>query len=309
MKYIATLSFLSVLAVTGCGQSSKEDEQVSEVVEEVQEVPSGEPITLHARLDFMDALVSPSINASRKLNASIYLATDVVREGSGDSALYSLDSEETRVQGAVVASGQMDFNQDEVSTNETYNMQAGWSSITNNPDGKYRINLPDVSYVGDGLRVGIEVEVPMTGTKKATISSNGQTLEGDVTHARSMFCSTQSPEKDICTLTFTIDALPTKAKEPVYESLLEGAKAAYAYQGKQDANGGLIMYSGMVPVYGATTQYQNGHFVTQLNEKYSVNLDGSDISQHIQLTVWSTKRGDSWQPNDLPPLQTPEQLQ
>ncbi len=309
MKYIATLGFLSVLAVTGCGQSSNEEEQVSEVVEDLQEVPTGEPITLHARLDFMDASVSPSINSSRKLNASIYLATDVMREGSGESAIYSLDTEETRVQGAVVASGQMALNADDIATRETYDMQAQWSSITNNPEGKYSINLPNISYIGDGLQVGIEVEVPVTGTKKAIISSKDQTMEGDVTHARPMFCSTQSPEKDVCTLTFTIDALPTKAREPVYESLLEGAKATYAYQGKQDANGGLIMYSGLVPVYGATTQYHGGHFVTQLNEKYSVTLDGSDISQHIHLVVWSTKRGDSWQPNDLPPLQKPEQLQ
>lgn len=309
MKYIATLGFLSVLAVTGCGQSSNEEEQVGEVVDELQEAPSGEPITLHARLDFMDASVTPSINSSRKLKASIYLATDVMREGSGESAIYSLDTEETRVQGAVVASGQMALNADEISTNETYNMQAQWSSITNNPEGKYSIDLPDISKIGDGLQVGIEVEVPVTGTKKSTIRSNDQMVEDDVNHARSMFCSAQSPEKDVCTLTFTIDALPTKAREPVYEGLLEGAKATYAYQGKQDANGGLIMYSGLVPVYGATTQYHDGHFVAQLNEQYSVTLDGLDISQHIHLVVWSTKRGDSWQPEGLPPLQKIEQLQ
>ena len=305
MKNITSVCVLSFLLLAGCGQSSKESQQAeSEAPVEAADSSSGEPITLHARLDFVDTFVSPSINSSRKLNASIYIETDVTREGSGATATYSLDTEESRVQGAVLASGTLALNDNDVSSSENYNVHNEWNALTNAPEGKFSIKLPQASFVGEGLNVGVEIEVPVSGTKEASISSNGQTIDGEITHSRSMFCTSQSTDKDkdICRLTFTIDAVPTKAQDPAYESLLESAKTVYASQGKKNSEGGLIMYSGILPVYGATTRYHNGHFVTALNQQYKVNMDGADISQHIHLVVWSTKRGDKWQPEGLPPL-------
>lgn len=312
MKRLTSISFLSLLLLAGCGQSSKDKEQLeaaTETTPEIQSTSSGEPITLHARLDFMDSFTSPAINANRQLKASIYLETDVLREGSGASATYSLDTEESRVQGALLAMGTFTLKSDEVSTNETYNMNNEWRVLTKNPEGKFIIKLPEESLIGEGLSVGVEIEVPVKGTKKATINSNAQTMDSEVTHSRPMFCTSQSADQDVCTLSFTIDAVPTKAKNSLHERLLENAKTLYAYQGKKNPEGGLIMYSAMVPVYGATTTYHSGHFVTELNQQYKTNLDGSDIGQHIHLVVWSTKRGDKWQPEGLPPQQKPEALQ
>lgn len=310
MKHLTAISFLSFLLLAGCGQANKEDQQPeTETAAESSSNASGEPITLHARLDFTDSFASPAINANRQLKASIYIETDVLREGSGASASYSLDTEASRVQGALLAAGTFTLKSDEVSTNETYNMKNEWSALTNNPEGKFIIKLPEESLLGEGLSVGVEIDVPVKGTKKATISSNAQAIDSEVSHSRPMFCTSQSAVQDVCTLNFTIDAVPTKAKNPLHESLLENAKALYTYQGKKNAEGGLIMYSSMVPVYGATTNYHNGHFVTELNQQYKTDLDGSDIGQHIHLVVWSTKRGDKWQPEGLPPLQKPEAVQ
>jgi hypothetical protein len=313
MKNIMSICLLSFLLLAGCSKSPKEaDQQVeSEATADVPASSSGEPITLHARLDFMDASASPSINAKKHLNASFYIETDVTRDGSGASATYSLDSDDSRVQGIVVAAGTLALTSDDVSSSETYNMHNEWNSLSNKPEGKFSIKLPEPSLLGEGLSVAVEIEAPVSGNKKATINSKGQTMDTDVTHSRPVFCTPQAEDKakEVCTLNFTIDAAPTKAKDPAYETMLESAKTLYAYQGKKNPEGGLIMYSGMVPVYGATTQYQNGHFVTALDQQYTANIDGTDISQHIHLVVWSTKRGDKWQPEGLPPLQKPEAMQ
>ncbi len=311
MKNITVVCALSLLLVS-CGKAPKENQpQASEMPAQESVSSAGEPITLHARLDFVDGLTSSAIHAQRQLNASIYLETDVLRQGSGASATYSLDTDVTRVQGAVRASGTLALNDGDVSSSETYNMQNEWNSLTSKPEGKFIINLPEESFIGEGLSVGVDIEAPVSGTKKATISSKGQTIDSDISHSRSMFCAPQADKKDqdICTLKFTIDAAPTKAKEAIYENLLENAKTVYANQGKKNPEGGVLMYSGMVPVYGANTQYHSGHFVTELNQQYAVNVDGADISQHIHLVVWSTKRGDKWQPEGLPPLQKPDALQ
>lgn len=312
MKHLTSISFLSLLLLASCGQSSKDNEQVETAAEastEIQSASSGEPITLHARLDFVDTSSMPSISASRQLNASLYIETDVTREGSGASATYIQDTDESRVQGFVTASGKLALNKDDVSSNETYNMHNVWNTLTSNPEGKFTIKLPQLSLVGEGLSVGVEIEAPVNGTKKATISSNGQTLDSEVTHSRSIFCATKTADQDVCTLTFTIDTVPTKVQDPAYESLFEAAKETYKYQGKKGPDGGFVMYSGLVPVYGATTNYHNGHFVTELNQQYSVSLDGGDMSQHIYLVVWSTKRGDKWQPEGLLPRKVPEVIQ
>jgi len=312
MKNITSVCALSFLLLAGCSKSPKENQPVeSEAPAEISTDSAGEPITLHARLDYVDTSASSAINAQRKLNASIYIETDVLREGSGASATYSLDSDEPRVQGSLVVSGSLALNSNEVSSSETYNMHNEWSSLTNKAEGKYLIELPEPALLGDGLSVGVEIEAPVSGIKKATISSNGQTMDGEITHSRSLFCAPQpaDKDKDVCKLKFTIDPVPTKAQNPAYEHMLESAKTLYTYQGKKNPEGGLIMYSGMVPVYGATTQYHDGHFVTELNQEYTANIDGTDIGQHIHLVVWSTKRGDKWQPEGLPPLQKPEAIQ
>lgn len=308
MKYIALVSLLSAFLITGCSESPKEEQPAEDYVTEDQqnELPAGEPITLHARLDFVDTQATPSINASRQLKASFYLTTDVMRDGAADGASFWADGENYRVQGAIAASGNFSLNSSDVATDETYNMSNQWPSVTENPEGTFRIKMPEASLIGEGLSVGVEIEVPVKGTKKATITGNGQTIDSELSHARTMFCHSKSDEEEACKLEFTIDAVPTKAKDSTYDHLLQSAKDAFAFQGKQGPDGGLIIYSSLLPVYGATTRYHNGHFVTSLKQEYSVNLDGSELGQQIHMVVWSTKRGDNWQPEEATPVKIPE---
>ncbi|GGY81703.1 hypothetical protein GCM10011613_27990 [Cellvibrio zantedeschiae] len=305
MKNLMSVCAFSLLLLASCGQSSKENQQEESEAPaaETSASPSGEPITLHARLDFVDSYASPAINSSRKLNASIYIEMDVTREGSGASASFALDSETSRVQGSLVASGSSSIKLSEGSADESYDMHNEWSALTTQPEGKFMIKLPEPSLLGEGFSVGVEIEAPVNGTKKAAMADT------EIMHARPMFCASHEADKskDVCKLEFTIDAVPTK--DPGVPDLLESAKGLYAYQGKIGPEGGLIMYSGMVPVYGATTHYHNGHFVTELDQEYNVNLKDANIGQHIHLVVWSTKRGDKWQPEGLPPLKKPETLQ
>ena len=311
MKNIASVCLLSLLLVVGCSKSPQdEDQQVESESPADTPVSSGEPITLHARLDFMDSSISASVNANRKLNASIYIETDATREGSGASATYTLDSD-ARIQGALTATGTLALKSDEVSSNETYNMRNEWNTLTDKPDGMFSIKDPEASRIGEGLSVAVEIEAPVSGIKKTVMTTDSQTVDSkEVTLSRPMFCSSQpvDKDKDICKLKFTIDAIPTKVQTPELETMLESAKTLYTYQGKKNPEGGLVMYSSLVPVYGATTQYHDGHFVTALDQEYTANIDGTDIGQHIYLVVWSTKRGDNWQPDGLTPLQKPDAM-
>ncbi len=305
MKYVALASLLSAFFMAGCSESPKEEQPNEDyVAEDTQEaLPAGEPVTLHARLDFVDNQATPSINASRQLKASFYLTTDVMRDGTGEGASFFLDSENYRVQGTIAASGNFSLKDGDISTTESYDMNNQWPALTENPDGKFQIKLPEPSMIGEGFTVGVEVDVPVSGTKQATISGNGQTIQSELNHARTMFCYAQSEQQEACKLEFTIDAIPTKAKDSAYDHLVQSAKDAFAFQGKQGPDGGLIIYSSLLPVYGATTRYHNGHFVTSLKQEYSVNLDGSELGQQIHMVVWSTKRGDNWQPEEATPLQ------
>ena len=69
MKNITFVCLLSFLLLAGCSKTPKEDVQQAES-EAPADAPaslSGEPITLHARLDFTDGLANASINSNRQL--------------------------------------------------------------------------------------------------------------------------------------------------------------------------------------------------------------------------------------------------
>lgn len=264
--------------------------------EQGAEMPSGEPITLHARVVYKDSFLSPSIGAEKSLTTNLHLTSEVLRTGSGPDATYALDKEIERVQGSVVANGQVNFSSDDISTQETYQMQGEWPQMTIPTAGQFSIQLPEPSDIGDGLRIELIIKAPVTGVKTAKIISKGQQIDTEVTHSRAAWCNDNGAGGDLCEISFTIDAIPTTAKTAAGEVMLENAKQVYNLQGKKDATGGLLMYSSMVPVYGATTTYENGHFVTRLNTSYTETLDGGSISQQLEIVVWSTERGSNWQP-------------
>ncbi len=264
--------------------------------DQASEMVAGDPITLHARLVYKDSFLSPSIGAEKSLTTNLHLTSDVLRTGSGPDASYALDNEVERVQGNVTAKGQVNFSSDDISTQETYQMQGDWPAMTTPTAGQFSIKLPEPSDIGDGLRIELVIKAPVTGVKTAKIQSKEQHRATEVSHSRSAWCSNFDEKSDICDLSFTVDAIPTTAKTPAGEVLLENAKQVYLLQGKKDESGGLLMYSNLVPVYGATTTYENGHFVTRLNTSYTATLDGGSISQQLEIVVWSTERGSNWQP-------------
>lgn len=257
---------------------------------------AGEPITLHARLLYKDEFRNPTIGAVKSLEANLHITSDVLRTGQGAAASYALDQEVERVQGSVKAQGQVNFTADDISTQEVYQMQGDWPQMTTASAGQFSIMLPEPSDIGDGLRIKLLVKAPVAGNKNAQIRSKDQQISSEVTHARPMWCGELEGGSDLCDLSFTIDAIPTSAKTPVGEVMFENAKQAYNLQGKKDATGGLLMYSNSMPVYGASTSYENGHFVTRLKTNYTQTLDGGTVSQQLDIVVWSTARGSDWQP-------------
>jgi hypothetical protein len=261
-----------------------------------QDTAAGEPITLHARLIYKDEFHNPSIGAVTSLDANLHITTDVLRSGQGAAATYALDQGVERVQGSVKAQGQVNFSADDIATQEIYQMQGDWPQLSTASAGQFSIMLPEPSDIGEGLRIKLLVKAPVAGNKSAQIQGKGQQINAEVTHSRPMWCGEREGGSDLCDLSFTIDATPTNAKTPIGEVMFENAKHVYNLQGKKDATGGLLMYSNSMPVYGAITNYELGHFVTRLKTSYTQTLDGGTVSQQLDIVVWSTARGSDWQP-------------
>jgi hypothetical protein len=178
-----------------------------------------------------------------------------------------------------------------------------WPVLTENPAGRWRIVEPEPSNIGDGMQFKLEMTTPVSGTKHAKISSNGQTFDTNVQQALPFSCSTDD-EHDQCSLEFSFDAVPTVAKNDFGAALLESAKTLYQYQGKKGPDGVLVMFGSIAPIYGAVTRYEGDRLVMRFSQQYSENLDGSVISQHLQMVMWTSPPDDRWQPDDLPPLTT-----
>lgn len=303
-RMLFTLSLSTVLL--GCSPAPEADPAETATPEVVDEQPTNpttdladtsEPITIHARFNYLEKMTSASIGADKNLAVKLQLESDIRRTGSGPQAQYHLDQEVERVKGSVIANGSLNLSSDEVSTQETYQMQGDWPQMAVPTAGRFSIKLPEQSDIGDGPRLEFEIKAPVTGIKTAVIKSATQQIDSEVTHSRPFACTNGEAGGDICDISFTIEPVPTTAKTDAGAILLENAKQAYNLQGKKAADGGLLMYSSMLPVYGSSTSYENGHFVTRLSTSYSETLDGSVITQQLDVVVWSTERGSNWQPN------------
>lgn len=303
-RLLCTVGLSTLLfGCTPAPEAEQPNQDTPEVIDDQSANPTsefaavGEPITVHARFNYSEKMSSPSIGAEKNLVANLHLASDIRRSGSGPTAQYHLDQEVERVKGSVTANGSLNLNSAEVSTQETYQMQGEWPQLTIPTAGRFSIKLPEPSDIGDGPRIEFEIKAPVAGIKTAVIKSADQQINSEVTHSRPFACTNGDAGGDICDLSFTIEPIPTTAKTDAGAILLENAKQAYNLQGKKAADGGLLMYSSLLPVYGSTTHYENGHFVTRLSTSYTETLDGSVITQQLDLVVWSTERGSNWQPN------------
>ncbi len=300
---------LTLLALTACspapeGAKAQADEAASEAVATADTLPQDKQLVLHARLYVKDQTSTPAIGSANQIQAAFYLQSPVTVTGTGLDARFSDVFEQDLVQGQLHASGNTDFKSDPILT-EQYQMQASWPEPVAVTQGRFRVWAPEPSSIGEGYTVKVELEVPVSGTQKAQISSNGNVLDTEVTHARPIVCTTDSTTgtaQELCKLSYTIDAVPTTAQDEGGKLLLENAKTLYAGQGKINSDGGLIMYSSLVPVYGAVTSLEDGHLVIRSTQQYSLKFKEGNMAQQLELVVWTSEPGDSWQPANLPPL-------
>ena len=302
-RFIITTSLTAFLL--GCSPAPDAEQpshETAEVTEDTNNTDTnleitGEPITIHARFNYTDKMTSASIGADKSLVAKLLIESDLRRTGSGATAQYHEDQYVDRVKGSVSATGSLNLVSEEVSSQETYQMQGDWQLMAVPTAGRFSIKPPSQSDIGDGPRIEFEIKAPVSGIKKAVIKSANQQMDSEVTHSRSFACSNGEAGGDICDISFTIEPVPTEAKNGISVEFLENAKQVYNLQGKKAADGGLLMYSNSLPVYGSTTSYHNGHFVTRLKASYTESLDGGVINQVLDVVVWSTERGSNWQPD------------
>lgn len=313
----AQLLFCSLLLLSGCGkapeQSSAEHISPEEAVAVSEESASsgadevadnqGVPVLVHLRLAFTDEISTASTQTNRQLRTTLYLQQQAQQYGTGQEVSFSIQESPVKVMGSLQAQGSVKFKQDDISQDESYQMAQFWPVLTENPAGRWRIADPEPSHIGEGMQFTLEISTPVSGTKHAKISSNGQTIDTEVQQAKPFSCGTDN-EQDQCSLEFSFDATPTVAKSEFGTALLESAKTLHQYQGKKGPDGGLVMFGSLAPIYGAVTSYEGNRLVMRFSQQFTENLDSSVIKQQLQMVMWTSAPEDSWQPEDLPPLTT-----
>jgi hypothetical protein len=300
---------LTLFVLTACSPAPEvattpANDTASQADADPDALPQDKQLVLHARLYIKDQTSNPAIGSANQIQAAFHLQTPVRVEGTGLDARFSDIFEQDQVQGQLLASGDTEFKTDPALT-EHYLMQAAWPEPVAVTQGRFRVWAPEPSNIGAGYSVKVELEVPVSGDKKAQISSNGTVLDTEVTQARPLVCGTDNESgnaQEMCKLSYTVDAVPTEAKDEAGKLMLDSAKTLYASQGKINSDGGLIMYGSLVPVYGAVSSLEDGHLVIRSSQQYSLKFKEGNMAQQLELVVWTSTPGDSWQPASLPPL-------
>lgn len=300
---------LTLFVLTACSPAPEVattpvNDTASQAVTDPDALPQGKQLVLHARLYIKDQTSNPAIGSANQIQAAFHLQTPVRVEGTGLDTRFSDIFEQDQVQGQLLASGDTEFKTEPALT-EHYLMQAAWPEPVAVTQGRFRVWAPEPSNIGAGYSVKVELEVPVSGDKKAQISSNGTVLDTEVTNARPLVCGTDNESgnaQEMCKLSYTVDAVPTEAKDEAGKLMLDSAKTLYASQGKINSDGGLIMYGSLVPVYGAVSSLEDGHLVIRSSQQYSLKFKEGNMAQQLELVVWTSAPGDSWQPASLPPL-------
>ena len=300
---------LTLFVLTACSPAAEvattpANDTASQADADPDALPQDKQLVLHARLYIKDQTSNPAIGSANQIQAAFHLQTPVRVEGTGLDARFSDIFEQDQVQGQLLASGDTEFKTDPALT-EHYLMQAAWPEPVAVTQGRFRVWAPEPSIIGTGYSVKVELEVPVSGDKKAQISSNGTVLDTEVTQARPLVCGTDNESgnaQEMCKLSYTVDAVPTEAKDEAGKLMLDSAKTLYASQGKINSDGGLIMYGSLVPVYGAVSSLEDGHLVIRSSQQYSLKFKEGNMAQQLELVVWTSTPGDSWQPASLPPL-------
>lgn len=256
----------------------------------------GEAVTIHARIQYVTETSAPQLASNHKLAAAFYLATDAVRYHENGTVSYTMQ-DGTRIQGALDAQGSAHIVSDDAVADESYQMKGEWPEVIQPNTGMFRIKSVEPSHLGEGMEVTIEMEVPVKGIKKSLMQNKDLKIENSETKfSTPLECSPVNETEDLCKILFTMDVAPTEARDAQGEQLLPSAIELYKNQGKIGADNSLIMYTSMVPVFGAKTTMHGEHFVTELDEHYQVQMDGSTLGQQLKIVAWSTPRGEFNEP-------------
>lgn len=296
-------SALLALALSACSKAPDSPEPspapesaTSEDVSVDDSNQGGSAVTIHARLQYSSQTSTPKLSSNYKLDSAFYLATDALRYDDGGTISYTMQ-DSNKVQGQLNAQGSAHIVSDDMVADETYQMQGGWPEVTSVDLPQLRIKSVEPSHIGEGMSVTVELAVPVKGIKKSLLQNKDSKIENtEIKFSAPLECTAENTHDDICRLLFTIDAVPSEARDAIGEQLLATAKDLYARQGKIGSDDSLVLFSSLVPVYGATTSQTGEHFVTQLDQHYEVTQKETQLAQHLKVVVWSTPRGELNEP-------------
>lgn len=301
-RFTVTAMLLTLLTACSKAPDAVDTAQPSVPTESSEDVSvddnsqGGTPVTIHARIQYSTDTSASELSYSRQLDTAFYIATDAIRYDEGGTVSYTM-ADGSRVQGMLKAQGNAHIVSSDGSMDEVYQMHGDWPDLITPTQGMFRIKQVSPSHIGQGMEITLELEVPVKGSKKTVLQSKDAKSENSETQfATPVECSKVNDSEDLCNITFTIDAVPTEAQDAIGEQLLSNAKELYSRQGKIAPDQSMIIYSSLVPVYGATTTQQGEHFVTELDQSYQVTNNGTQMAQHLKVVAWSTARGDLNEP-------------
>lgn len=281
------------MSLTACG--SAPDAPASDP----DSASKSEPITLHARLDYRSDWASSGIG-ERHFETSLDMEAPAFREGSGRTASYSDDSSgNVRVRGWMRGAGSANVVSDEATLVERYDKSASWPQLQVVDGALFAVLPPDLSAIGEGLHTQLKLHAPLKGESSAHASGPSGSADVAPQFAVPAECSTNERELNAegCGVNLDIDAAPTRARRPSDETLLTSTRDALA---QKDSAWGLALLGNH---YGATTEYRpGGHFVQRLASRYDLEKDGNRSHVTLSVVVWSTGRGERWEPKDLAPV-------
>lgn len=291
------IAIVTAATLAACSRSTEPAANQNKSVVSTQPDNRGEPVMLHARIDYTGGSMTREIGKTGVV-LSLDLRQPALRIGKGKNASYSSDdSAPTQVQGFVHGSGHAEMNSNDTHIEEHYDKTGAWHPLQTPTKGFFAIKMPESSDIGDGLQVEVEVHAPVAGEQWT--QAYGQ-QNPDVTFARPLECSERDEYLDdhgaACSVKFHIDPTLSGPKSDAGKILYDKTVDAL-----KQPNGEWVMAM-LGQLYGAETTYENDEFVVHILKQSTFDKDGSTINRDIDITVWSSRRDSNWVPKNVTPV-------
>lgn len=284
-----------------CSGPAADAQHAADAASATDETPTrGEPILLHARVDYGSDSVTSGVS-ERHFVLAMDVEQPAFREGSGARATYSGDSARERVRGFMKASGSARVVSADTTLTENYAKSATWPQLQAVDGAYFSLLAPEASLIGEGLHVRLELRAPVKGQGSAHVQGEGGSADTDPLLSVPSECSSRDQKLDGnvegCGVVVDLEPAPTHARDAAGEVMLPKVTEALA---QPDGPWAMAMLGDH---FGATTEYRpGGHFVQRFSKSYEADKDGAHSRITVNVTVWSTARGENWVPKDLPPL-------